>query len=161
MEGLAGSLRSRCAEEVGYGSAEGGWEAGGAGFEDSGAAEDGVDVVEGGRDGGLRQGGDGGKLTLGPFHDDQNAVDVTIHVGEESGEFERQSLQTLAQIIEAFGDDRRRGHVGCSHRLPKIPHCNPCFPQVTYLSCTVLRIKDERLERSREASYFDKVRYRW
>ena len=146
LERLACALRPGGPEEVSHGAAKRGGEAGAAGLEDADAAEDGVDVIEGGGDGGQGEGGDGGEFALGPLHDDEDAVDVTVDVGEEFGEFNGQCLQTFAKIIQLSNDDRRRAHVGCAHALPEIPNSDPCLLQITYLLHAILRIKDEWLK---------------
>lgn len=147
LEGLSGALRAGGTEEVGHDSAERGGKAGAAGFEDTDAAEDGVDVVESGGYGGEWEGGDGGQFALGPLHDDEDAVHIAVDVGKEFGQFNCQCLQTLAEIVELSNDDRCRTHVGCAHALSEVPYGNPSLLEVTYLLHAVFRIEYERLER--------------
>jgi len=147
LEGLSGALRAGGAEEVGYGFAERGGEAGAAGFEDTDAAEDGVDVVEGGGYGGEGERRHGGQFAFGPLHDYEDTVHVAVDVGEEFGEFNCQRFEAFAEIVQLSDNDRCRAHVGCAHALTEVPYSNASFLQVSYLLHAIFRVEYEGFER--------------
>jgi len=142
VEGLVRALGGGSAEEVSEEAAEGGGEAGGAGLEDAEAREDGVQVGEGGGEGGEGEGGEGGEFALGPFHDDEDAVDVAVDVGEKFSELDAEGLEAFAEVVELGDDQRGGGHVGGADAFAEIPDCDAGFLEVADLLDAVFGVVD-------------------
>ena len=159
-EGLAGPLGARCAEEFGEDGADAGGEAGGGVFEDPETGEEGVDVCEGGGEGGEGKGGESSEFAFCPFHDDEDAVNVAVDVREELCELNGERLEGFAKVVEFLDDERSRGHVSRADALAEIPDCDAGFLQIPNLLHAILRIEDERFEGPGEACDLDKIRYR-
>lgn len=142
VQGLVRALGGGGAEEVGEEPAEGGGEAGGAGLEDAEAGEERVQVGEGGGEGGQGQGGQGAEFALGPFHDDEDAVDVAVDVGEEFGELDAEGFEAFAEGVERGDDQGRGGHVRGADAFAEVPHCDAGFLEVADLLDAVLGVVD-------------------
>lgn len=142
VQGVVRALGGRGAEEVGEEAAERGGEAGGAGLEHAEAGEEGVDVGEGGGEGGEGEGGEGGELALRPFHDDEDAVDVAVDVGEELGQLDAERFEAFAEVVELGDDQRGRGHVGGADAFAEVPDCDAGLLEVADLLDAVFGVVD-------------------
>ncbi len=83
--------------------------------------EEGVDVGKRGGQRVQREGGQGRKLTLGPFHHDEDTVNVAVHVGEEASQLHRERFQTFAEGVKFRHDERGRRHVREPDAFPQVP----------------------------------------
>ena len=119
-----------------------------------------MDVGEGGGEGGAWIARDGVEFALGPVHDNEDAVNVTVDIGEELGEFDGETFERFAERVELVDDYRSGCHVGVADGFAQVPDCDSCFLKVANLPNAIFTVVDQRFKGAGQPGDFDKVRRR-